>query len=241
MMSKAKSPRAKADEAIERVAEKIAHLDKPEIRSELVLSLVDQVPYIGGPFATWLSHGQREASFARLEEALWAIHDGLAELAVAQEPFYIDEEYVELVGNILPVVMRTRNERKRARFATLLVTAARGGYVERREEGRTMALLLDQLEYPHISVLDRLVRTPEDSAFTGTWGPTRMVRLKEAGLNLEADRPLLLRLESLGLLWGEFFLGDSDSTAGRLPGQAIITPLGIQLQTWITATPGTRS
>jgi hypothetical protein len=60
----------------------------------------------------------------------------------------------------LPLILRTGNEAKRERFAQLLTRAAREDAASERDSARTMALILDQLEFPQVRLLDKLVTTP---------------------------------------------------------------------------------
>jgi hypothetical protein len=64
---------------------------------------------------------------------------------------------------VLPLAAKTHNDVKRARFAKLLARAATTDLSEQRDSARTMALILDQLEYAQVRALDTLVGGPGQS------------------------------------------------------------------------------
>jgi hypothetical protein len=96
-----------------------------------------------------------------------------------------------------------------------------------------MALILDQLEYAHVEILDRFLSLPAAVKHHGLWGTTLEVPLGSSNTELYRDGPLLLRLEGMGL----FRLIDSATHSPEsLNKVAQVNELARRLHVWITRT-----
>jgi hypothetical protein len=198
------------------------------------LVVIGAIPYVGGPLTTWLGQHQQQAAFDRIISVLREVAGRLNALEQAGKNIHTDEPFAELVTNVLPLVARTRSAEKRSRYADLLSQAAMRIEPPQRDEARTMALLLDALEYSHIELLDRIMANPATQKHHGLWGAQRHVPA-ELGHFSRDDGDLLLRLEGLGLL------DLRDFRASRKPrgeGQIIVNSLGVQFHSWIRAAHG---
>jgi hypothetical protein len=148
----------------------------------------------------WFGEGQQATYNRRIEDVLWGVVEELDYLRHKGYNVEPSERWTETIVNILPLAMRSAQQEKRQRFATLLANGTISPTPGRLEECRTMALILDQLEYAHVQILGRFFSLPAGVKHHGLWGTTREVPLDSSNTELYRDGHLLLRLEGVGLM-----------------------------------------
>jgi hypothetical protein len=202
----------------ERIREKIACLpvDHP-VRSALLnlipaaLGIAATTPQgggllsafgvVGSSLAAWLGERQQAEYNRRVEEVLWALVEEVARLEQLGYTIKPTEAWAETIFNVLPLALRSLRQEKRRLFATLLANGTISSAPESLDECRTMALILDQLEYAHVELLDRFFsQQPTKVDHHGLWGVTTRIPLDSANTELYRDGPILQRLEGVGFL-----------------------------------------
>jgi hypothetical protein len=179
--------------------------------------------------AGWVSRGQAKEYELRLEQALRMLVRRVEELdAQRNTAAKCDDEWAELVVNVLPLAVRTRAERKRALFAALLAESAYRADPGDRDFARTMALILDQLELVHVALLDRIMNAPATQNYSGVWGVERSV--PDIALK-QGEGAAILRMESLGLM-----RHIENKKGGALVFEILVSDIGASLHRWITGT-----
>jgi hypothetical protein len=189
-----------------------------------------------GSVGDWLTSVQQKEINARLTDVIRLLIRELERLEKRAKPLRLDEEWSEFFISTLPLVARTRSEQERERFAKLLADGATAERAEQREEGRTMAILLDQLEYGHVALLDRVMAKPRGQDYHGLWGSTREVEIAPGDFDGPDEGAGLLRLEGLGLLR---IVDTATRSPDRLNNAIRVNHLGIRFHAWITMEPDT--
>ena len=223
------APPASTD--VTRLADHLAPHTRPRW-TDLVTALLSALPTIGGPISTLLSQRQQRLAYERLTEVLSEVDRRISTLQRSGKSTHVDDEFAELVVNLAPVVARTRSQEKRGHFSALLSNAAEQPAGDAREEARTMALILDSLEYSHVALLHRLMQLPHTQSFDGLWGGYRSVPVDRTSFS-RADGDLLLRLEGVGLIDVSDFRTSRDKARGS--GRIIVRSLGIKFSHWVSA------
>ncbi len=218
-----------------RLRDALRRLPSPEIGGwEVFVDAVSAVPYLGGPLSNWITQRRQRVVFTRCYEVLRHVGDAVERLEQAGKGATVDEGLTELVAEVLPIAAKARSEEKRRRFAYVLARAATEAPTEeRRDEARTMALLLDQLEYRHVEVLDRAMRAPMSQEVDGLLGAIRHVNFGHVGSYGPELGAAILRLESLALVSLDRDPKHKVMAMGRYGLQ--VTSLGIALHNWILA------
>jgi hypothetical protein len=200
----------------ERIREQIASLPDSPIKAAFLNSipaalslaaapfdfggLASALAAVGGGLGAWLTGGRQAEWNRRFEEILWTLTEEVARLEQLGYKAEPSAAWAETVFNLLPLALSSMQKEKRERYATLLANGAISPTPKSLEECRTMALILDQLEYPHVELLGRFLSMPGEVKHHGLWGTTREVPLDSSNVELYRDGSLLLRLEGIGLV-----------------------------------------
>ncbi len=180
----------------------------------------------------WIGSRAQRLYSERIQEILWRMVEEIDRLRVTTQAVKTDDEWAELVCAVLPIAARATTEAKRAAFAKLLALGAVRGETHEREEARTMAALLEQLEYSHVRALNELIRTGASSVTQDMfWGTRSEVRIEQSHFSHPEDGAALLRLEAIG------FLRIVDAkTPGRasLNKIAVVSELGTRFASWVS-------
>lgn len=146
-----------------RIATVLASIAAVSPTSSGLTMLVDAV-------APWLGEFGRQRYRERLEHILWWLVDAIDRMAIEPEARPDVADWGELVLTVLPMALRARAEKKREAFGALLANGLRQEAPADRDEGRTMAIILDQLEYEHIEALADVSNLPRSLSLDMFWG-----------------------------------------------------------------------
>ena len=216
-------------ESLETLRRAVERLPTPEIGSwDAFLALVSTLGPAGALFTQWQSLRRQRETWTRCIDVLSQMAVAIEHLETAGKTCHLSDSFAELITEILPFVARTRSEKKRRHFAYLLANGATRESDEERDEGRTMAILLDQLEYEHVRVFSEVLRAPMTQNYHGLWHGIRSVDSRAVENRGEHYGSALLRLQGLGLLT----IGESERQSGAFSIE--VNSLGISLYYWTT-------
>lgn len=187
---------------------------------------------ISGTIATWLGVRAQRTYAERIEEILWRMVEELDRLRISLERLSADEGWAELVCSILPLAARANTGEKRQAYAELLARGARRSSDSEREEARTMAALLEQVEYKHVKILSDLIRIGARSVTQDMfWGGSSEIPIEQSSFADPQAGASLIRLEAMGFIR----LNESkQKKAGSLNMVVTVTELGGQFAGWVS-------
>ena len=210
----------------------IASIAPPDVAGDTIRAVFAEIPGLG-VVAEWYDQGQTREAMRRIREVLHQLNNQLEKLAAAGRVLTCDEGFAELVGNVLPLVARTRSEEKRLRFANLLSQASLNAGETSRDLARTMALIVDQMEEIHVRLLDRAIAGFVQWIGSGDVEPLTMRSHIVLSQSEKRDAATaLLRMQALGLL--QFGRNSGSAPDGGVDHQVEITALGLSVSKYIT-------
>jgi len=141
------------------------------------------IPFVGPSLAHFVSEPLTELRLKRVEESLKEVAEALGDV---KAKFMVNEEFVNLLENVLPDLSRATDEERRQRFRDLLTNAAElatsGGW----EEARLAAELLKQIDTPGLVVLSELAKLNKGETATLA---SRPVPQLARGSSFDYDNP----------------------------------------------------
>jgi len=182
--------------------------------------------------ATWIGSQARAQYTERIQEILWRMVEEIDRIRVSSQPLKTDAEWAELVCSVLPVAARATTEAKRAAFARLLARGASYSEMHDHEEARTMAALLDQLEYDHVRVLSEVMKRARSFAQDPFWGKRLDIPIEQEHFSQPGSGAALLRLQAIGFLE---IVDTKTRRHGSLNKAVVVSHLGTRFARWVTA------
>lgn len=173
----------------------------------------------------WMSNGRQKEVTRRLSYCMRVLVREIERL----ESTHLDGDWALLMEDVLPRALLARSEEKRKRYMILLAKGAGTESSDLRDEARTMSTILDQLEYVHVAVFDRLMRKPTTQNY-GTWGGERTYLLEQGDLQPKNAAAALFRLEAVGLLK----IADTATRSTQSLNKKVhVNTLGIRFHAWV--------
>lgn len=194
-----------------------------------VIATLNAVPWIGGVIAAWASQNRQQVVTQRIRTCLLSVVAKLERIEYDLTRLDSDEQFAELSIPILEKAARTLSEDKRECFANMLANAAIRDSMEEREKVYSMAALLDQMDFAHVAVLDRLLRMPAGRSVL-FFGAVRTVPGVDVRQFSKEEHYAMGALEDMGLI----DMSDLREHLEQFVGDVDVRGRGIALHQWIT-------
>jgi hypothetical protein len=127
------------------------------------------IPFVGPSLAHFVTEPLTELRLKRVEESLKEVVETLGDVKAKS---IVNEEFVNLLENVLPDLSRATDEEKRRRFRDLLTNAAElAPSPEGWEEARLAAELLKKVDTPGLVILSELAKLDRGETATLAFRP----------------------------------------------------------------------